>query len=455
MSANPGEALSTREVEILRLVATGATNQQVARALYISPNTVKTHLRNIFSKLNVESRTEATLYAVQSGLIDVGGPARSEAEVTARAETPAISPLFGMFASAQSDRTLQPAQVVVLAAVCVLALTLLLWPTASGRASSRVPVDRLTDAPIAGGEGQLSGTSSRWSDRSPMISSVGRFALATLGDSMYVIGGAGSEGVSGAVQVYHPETDLWEPGPAKPTPAANIGAAAVGGLIYVPGGLEESGRTLDVLEILDPATGLWRAGASLPVPLCSYAIAASASGLFLFGGWDGTSYTDAVYYYDVAEDDWRQIATLSSPRGFAAAAESGDRIYLVGGYDGEHELATCESFDPAEALRGGDPWRTLAPMPAGRAGHAVTAALQHLYVLGGGWQSPITGNERYDIANDAWGAVPSPITGEWRTLGAATVDTNAGLFVLTFGGWHGTYLADVQAYQAFYRLYLP
>ena len=61
--------LSTREHEVLRLVADGCTNLQIARALTITENTVKTHLQNIFTKLKVRSRTEAAMYAVQQGWV--------------------------------------------------------------------------------------------------------------------------------------------------------------------------------------------------------------------------------------------------------------------------------------------------------------------------------------------------------------------------------------------------
>ncbi len=63
--------LSERELELLRLLATGASNKELAEKLVISPNTVKVHLRNIYSKLEVSSRTEATLYAIRTGLVRV------------------------------------------------------------------------------------------------------------------------------------------------------------------------------------------------------------------------------------------------------------------------------------------------------------------------------------------------------------------------------------------------
>src|SRR5258707_15675550 len=70
-----GAELSDREHEILRLVATGASNKNIAQQLVISPNTVKVHLRNIFGKIGVATRTEATLYAIRQGLVQVGSRA--------------------------------------------------------------------------------------------------------------------------------------------------------------------------------------------------------------------------------------------------------------------------------------------------------------------------------------------------------------------------------------------
>jgi DNA-binding NarL/FixJ family response regulator len=65
------EALTKREAEVLKLVARGKANKQVARELFIDEKTVKSHVHSILSKLNVKSRTQAALYAVRVGLVTV------------------------------------------------------------------------------------------------------------------------------------------------------------------------------------------------------------------------------------------------------------------------------------------------------------------------------------------------------------------------------------------------
>ena len=61
--------LSTREVEVLGLVAEGLTDQEVAQRLYLSPRTVGQHLRSVYRKLGVRSRTAAAHAATERGLI--------------------------------------------------------------------------------------------------------------------------------------------------------------------------------------------------------------------------------------------------------------------------------------------------------------------------------------------------------------------------------------------------
>jgi RNA polymerase sigma factor (sigma-70 family) len=63
-------ALSDREVEVLKLIAEGLSNRQIAERLFISEKTVKNHVSNIFDKLHVNDRTEAALTAVRHGLVD-------------------------------------------------------------------------------------------------------------------------------------------------------------------------------------------------------------------------------------------------------------------------------------------------------------------------------------------------------------------------------------------------
>jgi two-component system NarL family response regulator len=65
------ESLSKRELDVVTLLAHGKSNKEIGEELHISETTVKSHLKNIFTKLNVLSRTEAVTTAVQRGLIEL------------------------------------------------------------------------------------------------------------------------------------------------------------------------------------------------------------------------------------------------------------------------------------------------------------------------------------------------------------------------------------------------
>jgi DNA-binding NarL/FixJ family response regulator len=65
------EALTQRETEVLKLLARGKANKQIARDLFVEEKTVKTHVSSILRKLGVKSRTQAALHAVRTGLVRV------------------------------------------------------------------------------------------------------------------------------------------------------------------------------------------------------------------------------------------------------------------------------------------------------------------------------------------------------------------------------------------------
>jgi len=70
MTADASDALTPREREVLRLLAHGLSNRQIARELVLSEKTVKAHVSGVLGKLGVADRTQAALHAVRAGLID-------------------------------------------------------------------------------------------------------------------------------------------------------------------------------------------------------------------------------------------------------------------------------------------------------------------------------------------------------------------------------------------------
>jgi len=435
--AEEQKPLSEREIEVIRLVAEGATNRQIARELVISVNTVKIHLRNIFEKLNVQSRTEAALYAVREGWVTVA-PSTVEAEAAEAVEEEPVERI-----------SLAKRMTFVVAALLVFVVTF--FPQTGVTSPSSEVSDDFTNRPAARGQSAVRFEVSRWVSRAQMPTPRERLAVVVHEDKIYAIAGDTSGGVTGVVEIYNPADNTWAIGTPKPTPVSNVAAAVVDGLIYVPGGYTAAGEVTTATEVYDPAHGTWDTRAPLPAPLCAYAIAAVEGKLFVFGGWDGNSYVTSAYEYDPQQDDWTTKTAMSTARGFAAAGVLEGKVYVVGGYDGETEFALCEEYNPAKDDGTGVPWTIKAPMSVGRGGLGVAVVGKNLYAVGGGWQSYLTHNERYNPDTNTWANFETPITAEWRNLGVAATEAK----IYAIGGYSGDYLSDNQEYQALFHLYLP
>ncbi len=65
------DGLTSREIEILKLIATGKANKQIAHRLAISEKTVRNHVSNMYEKLKIYDRTQAVLYAIRKGLVEI------------------------------------------------------------------------------------------------------------------------------------------------------------------------------------------------------------------------------------------------------------------------------------------------------------------------------------------------------------------------------------------------
>jgi len=274
--------------------------------------------------------------------------------------------------------------------------------------------------------------------------------VVIVGGKILAIGGVAGGQVTAAVEEYLPREDRWVAHAPKPTGVANAGAAAVGSMVYVPGGYDAAGRVLDMLEIYDVAAETWAQGPSLPAPRCAYALAAIQGRVYLFGGWDGRRYVDTVFRYDPAVFQWEELAPMPVALGFQAVAVVDDRAYLIGGYDGSREFALCYEYD-ASLEGSGSPWKERAPMSAARGGAAATAVGASIYVLGGGWTSFLAYNERYEPRSDTWARFETPLTGQWRNLGAAAYETK----LYAIGGWSGEDLGFNGEYQAIFRVVFP
>ena len=454
-----GEPLSDRELEVLECVSGGAANKEVALKLDISENTVKVHLRNIYTKLGVSSRTEATTVAFREGLItledettDLTSPLRTESAESPALEALAVQPLSTLESEDGAADRIQAEprgrrNRLVSLGLLVLATVVLV----AGLIGLQAASERAAPAPAPFEEEAIGET--RWRVSRSLPTGLAGMAVATVGLNVYEIGGETAGGITDAVNVYNTVEHTWQTANPKPTPVADATAAVLFGEIYVPGGRLASGQPTNTVEAYSPANDAWRPVAALPRPIAGSLTLSDGSFLYLFGGWDGQQYLDNAYVYDAGADRWRPLPPMSQARAFAAGGVVTGKIYAVGGTDGRDSLPLCEFFDTVA-----EEWATCPGMLLPRAGAGAAVLVNKLYVIGGeaSGEVEVAFSEVYDPNTRTWQLVNTPMLEEtpaWAHLGVAQVETR----IYALGGHRGGEpVADNFVYAPFvYQTFIP
>jgi len=417
--------LSSRECEILALVVKGASNKEIARDLHISTNTVKVHMRNIFSKIDANSRTEAAMYAVNTGLVEVGSIG---------------SPARNRIVQKISNRTLFIGiSLIVLMLVLGSIAILLVKGTFGGIQASAIQ-------PILPEE-------QTWQDKSPMTEARKGLALAAYGGEIFAIAGETEQKITGLVERYDPDLDQWERMKSKPNPVADVSAAVIGGKIYIPGGRTVSGEVTNILEIYSPLEDKWESGTDLPIGLSAYAMVSYEGYLYLFGGWDGQQVINSVYQYSPELNRWQALTPMPTARSFSGASVMEGKIFVLGGYDGEMALTSNEIYIPDLEESENSPWEIGEPIPNPRYAIGVASLVDTLHVFGGIGQvvGPLPSLE-FSNRVGSWEVYKSPIDVQWSQLGLVPVGSN---LYLVGGEINGSPTGKNLTFQAIYTINMP
>lgn len=438
--------LSEREMEVARLLATGASNAEIARDLVISPHTVKVHLRNIFEKLQVNSRTEASMLLVQRGWIVVPGAVVEAAPEPEPPPLPEPQPLN----AAPARLPLWPR--IYLAGALALCVLLLLAPYVGALMSDAT--DLLTNADQSPSAPPAAQLEPRWQVRTPLPQPLGRHALVNLAGQLVQLGGETATGAAlDTVQFFDEQSSRWVALAPLPQPLANLAATTLGPTLYVAGGSRQApaGVEAPVLsdQLLRYEAGFdtWSVANKLPYAVAGAGLVADDTALYLIGGWDGQNMRDEIWRYAPgSQAGWELVGHLAKGRAFLGVAAVRGDLYITGGYDGEREVDLLERFTPATGEV-----QELGPMTTPRGGLALVYDDVALYAIGGGWTGSMVNLERYDLATNAWSNFPSPFQGEWRNLAAAGRDGH----IYITGGWAGDYLDSHLEFQSSFRALLP
>ena len=431
--------LSDREIEILRLVATGASNKEIAYKLSISPNTVKVHLKNIFGKIGVMSRTEAAMYAVKRGW---SGEQDSNQHLSLNSNiiieesiTPDIKNVWIKYTSMG----------LVGLGIIIIIYFLISYYYYN---TDRYQISK-------GNNQQIQNGMNRWSVHQSLSSGIYNHASIGMENKIYVIGGKVSEDISKEVWIFNVDENKWHQGSDLPEAKSDIGGAAIGGKIYVPGGKISSGSVASDLDVYNPSLDRWEKKANLPIAVSNYGIAPYEGKLYIFGGWNGDHFITDILQYDPGNDVWKKIGDLDHPRGYIGAVTIGEGIYILGGFDGKQIYILNQKF----SILGEEGKIKLEEMPAipkQYYGFCTTSVADLIFLYGGVNEGEVTENNFYQYKNSEK---------QWSVINPYNLDPNSGCQLVTLGteiyiigGYDpkkASPINEVVSYQSMYNYYFP
>ena len=271
-------------------------------------------------------------------------------------------------------------------------------------------------------------------------------SIASYEERIYAFGGGGPnfKSLNSAVSL-DPQKNTWSKCADMPTLRSGTVAATIGDSVYVMGGgfRQENGqfRFLTTVEIYHPETDTWTTGPSLIKPHDYPAVAILGDTIYVLGGHhpnatEGGPKTDPGFDFcerlDIKKGEWEMIAPLPTARFALSAISHEGKILAMGGVafrpEGFNNFTTIETYDPTTNQWGQDENFKL-PWPAAGLGSAKLGG--NIYVFGGYSDDDIHGRTaRYNTQTNKWEQakpLPAPV--------AAMGTTTSNRCIYSVGGW--------------------
>ena len=466
------EPLSQREMDVLAQLVQGASNKEIAQTLFISPNTVKVHLRKVYIKLGISSRTEAMVVALEKGLVDLqidektadppsppiqdDPPSLHEQEPVETEEISDTKDIGTNSASAQPNSDLEPTSsperqqpinrwlMAAIAGLVVVLAAVLARPVFSPDAepSPTIPPPTSTVLLTATPFIEIRVGESQWFETQSLPAPYSEARLISVGKDLYQFGGRNESGsVTTAVLAFELESKTWAQLRDKPTAVIGAEAAELFGEIYLLGGLTAANKQTDIVEVYSPAQNLWRPVPDLPAPLSNGVAVSDGSFIYYLGGQSKDGAVDTFYQFDPADGVWHTLPPLPEVMAYASGGLIEGKLYIVGGTAG----VACYVYDLVEVM-----WDTCAPLPEMRQGTHGIVVQNKLYIFGGQQRGD---GYIFDPRANSWAVEELPIELN-QGMGVANIEAQ----LYFFGGENDTGEMTADGYKfapLVYQWFLP